>query len=76
MAVVSLLLLDWYPRLKNAAAAQREAYEITPMGIHWPALDEDLSITGMLKGRKAGSLPRYAHFFSELYTTRMKFVLA
>lgn len=45
--------LDWYPRLKNAAAAQREAYEIMPMGIHWPSLDEDLSITGMLKGRKA-----------------------
>ena len=46
--------LDWYPRLKNASAAQRENYEIMPMGIHWPGLDEDLSITGMLKGRKAG----------------------
>ena len=46
--------LDWYPRLKNAPVAQRENYEIMPMGIHWPALDEDLSITGMLKGRRAG----------------------
>jgi hypothetical protein len=45
--------LDWYPRLKGAAKAERENYEIMPMGIHWPALDEDLSITGMLKGRKA-----------------------
>lgn len=45
--------LDWYPRLKNAAATDRERYEIMPMGIHWPALDEDLSIAGMLKGRGA-----------------------
>jgi len=24
-----------------------------PMGIHWPDLDEDLGIAGMLKGRRA-----------------------
>jgi hypothetical protein len=45
--------LDWYPRLKNAAAADRERYEVMPMGIHWPMLDEDLSIAGMLRGRTA-----------------------
>ena len=28
-------------------------YEIMPMGIHWPDIDEDLSIAGMLKGRAA-----------------------
>ena len=43
--------LDWYPRLKSASAAQRVNFEIMPMGIHWPAIDEDLSIAGMLKGR-------------------------
>ena len=46
--------LDWYPRLKKASAEQRADYEISPMGIHWPALDEDLGIVGMLKGRRAG----------------------
>jgi hypothetical protein len=45
--------LDWYPRLKLASAAQRANYEIMPMGIHWPAIDEDLSIAGMLKGQRA-----------------------
>jgi len=45
--------LDWYPRLKRASAAQRKNYEIMPMGIHWPEIDEDLSIAGMLKGRSA-----------------------
>jgi len=43
--------LAWYPRLASASAAQRSNYEIMPMGIHWPDLDEDLSVTGMLKGR-------------------------
>jgi hypothetical protein len=47
--------LDWYPRLQRASAAQRAHYEIMPMGIHWPAIDEDLSVAGMLKGRRAKS---------------------
>ena len=45
--------LDWYPRLKGASATQRANYELMPMGIHWPDLDEDLGIVGMLKGRRA-----------------------
>jgi len=44
--------LEWYPRLLRASAAERANYEIMPMGIHWPAIDEDLSIAGMLKGRR------------------------
>jgi hypothetical protein len=45
--------LGWYPRLVRASAAERANYEISPLGIHWPDIDEDLSITGMLKGRRA-----------------------
>lgn len=45
--------LDWYPRLKRASPKERANFEITPMGIHWPDLDEDLGIAGMLKGRRA-----------------------
>jgi len=45
--------LDWYPRLQQASAAVRNNYEIMPMGIRWPDIDEDLSIAGMLKGRAA-----------------------
>jgi hypothetical protein len=45
--------LDWYPRLKSASTKQRANFEIMPMGIHWPDLDEDLGIAGMLKGRRA-----------------------
>jgi hypothetical protein len=43
--------LAWYPRLLNATPAQRQNYEIMPMGIHWPDIDEDLGIAGMLRGR-------------------------
>ena len=45
--------LAWYPRLRDASEQQRANYEIMPMGIHWPDLDEDLSVAGMLKGRRA-----------------------
>lgn len=45
--------LEWYPRLQKASVAERADYEIMPMGIHWPAIDEDLSIAGMLKGQRA-----------------------
>ena len=47
--------LKWYPHLLRASAADRAEYEIMPMGIHWPGLDEDLSIAGMLKGRPSSS---------------------
>jgi hypothetical protein len=45
--------LAWYPRLDQATPAQRANYDIMPMGIHWPEIDEDLSIAGMLQGRSA-----------------------
>jgi hypothetical protein len=45
--------LAWYPRLRKASAAVRERFELMPMGIHWPELDEDLGIAGMLRGRPA-----------------------
>ncbi len=45
--------LDWYPRLQRASTEQRQNYEIMPMGIHWPDVDEDLSVAGMLKGQRA-----------------------
>ncbi len=45
--------LWWYPRLLNAAETARDIVEFSPLGIHWPELDEDLSIAGMLRGAKA-----------------------
>jgi hypothetical protein len=43
--------LVWYPRLYRASAAQREDFFISPSGIHWDEIDEDISIAGLLAGR-------------------------
>ena len=43
--------LSRYPRLRQADAAARGRFELMPMGIPWPELDEDLGIAGMLRGR-------------------------
>ena len=40
--------LAWYPRLLRASLAERQNYEIMPIGIHWLAIDEDLSIAGII----------------------------
>lgn len=45
--------LWWYPRLLAATPEQRSACELSPFGVHWPDLDEGLSVAGMLKGNKA-----------------------
>lgn len=43
--------LAWYPRLLNATTEQLIGYELSPRGIHWDALDEDISVDGLLAGR-------------------------
>ncbi|MGH6921157.1 MAG: DUF2442 domain-containing protein [Geminicoccaceae bacterium] len=45
--------LCWYPRLLKATPGQRANYELSPFGVHWPDIDEDLSIEGMLVGSRA-----------------------
>jgi len=42
--------LVWFPRLLNATAEQRQAFELSPQGIHWDELDEDIAIDGLLAG--------------------------
>lgn len=37
-----------YPRLEGASPDDRSKVEVSPLGIHWPDLDEDLSIAGLL----------------------------
>lgn len=47
--------LVWYPRLLHASPEQRNQWEFIGdgIGIHWPAVDEDLSVAGMLRGTPA-----------------------
>jgi hypothetical protein len=47
--------LVWYPRLLQATAEQRSNWQVAGggYGIHWPAIDEDLSTEGLLRGAPA-----------------------
>jgi hypothetical protein len=48
--------LAWYPRLTYGTPEERNLWELIGdgEGIHWPDLDEDLSVEGLLLGRPSG----------------------
>ena len=43
--------LAWFPRLLRASTDHRNAVVLSPMGLHWEALDEDISVAGLIAGR-------------------------
>ena len=47
--------LAWYPRLLHASQRDRDDWQVAGggFGIHWPAIDEDLSVEGLLRGAPA-----------------------
>lgn len=47
--------LTWFPRLLAAGPEERLKWEILGdgEGIHWPTIDEDLSVVGLLRGAAA-----------------------
>ena len=52
--------LSWYPRLEKASPAQRANWRIAGggLGIHWPDLDEDISVAGLLAGHRSNESKR------------------
>jgi len=48
--------LAWYPRLTHATPTERKNWRLIGRGegIHWPDLDEDISVEGLLAGRPSG----------------------
>ncbi len=42
--------IAWFPRLLNASPQQRANFFLSPSGIHWVQIDEDISIEGLLVG--------------------------
>lgn len=47
--------LAWYPRLLNGTQAERDDHQFIGdgLGIHWPQLDEDVSVEGIVAGRRS-----------------------
>ena len=43
--------LAWFPRLPRANASDLRTVTLSPMGLHWKALDEDISVAGLIAGR-------------------------
>ncbi|MGJ0239165.1 DUF2442 domain-containing protein [Novosphingobium fluoreni] len=43
--------LVWFPRLLHASPEQRLRFFLSPSGLHWDEIDEDISVAGLLQGR-------------------------
>ena len=52
--------LAWYPRLWHGTPEERQDWRFIGdgVGIHWPDLDEDISIEGLLLGKRSGESQR------------------
>ena len=52
-----LVPLEWFPRLRDASDADRASWRLIGRGegIHWPTLDEDISVRGLLAGHRQSS---------------------
>lgn len=57
---------DDYPRLRHATPEEREEYELSDEGIHWPRIDEDLSFEGFFETKEYTSLYRFFQAHPEL----------
>ena len=51
--------IGWYPRLAHGLPAERANFQISGAGygLHWPDLDEDIGIEGLLLGKKSAESP-------------------
>lgn len=51
--------IGWYPRLAHGTPAERANFQISSAGygIHWPDLDEDIGVEGLLLGKKSTESP-------------------
>ena len=61
--------IAWYPRLSHALAEHRAIWELVGggHGIHWPELDEDLSVENLLFGQPSGEGARSFSRWKEWY---------
>ena len=48
--------IAWYPRLTHGTAKERNNWRFTGAGrgIHWPELDEDISVENLINGKPSG----------------------
>ena len=51
--------IGWYPRLSHGTTAERANVQIAGagFGLHWPDLDEDVGVEGLLLGKRSAESP-------------------
>jgi len=51
--------IGWYPRLASGTDSERSNFEISGAGygVHWPDLDEDIGVEGLLLGKRSSESP-------------------
>jgi hypothetical protein len=51
--------IGWYPRLAHGTSAERANVQIAGagFGLHWPDLDEDIGVEGLLLGKRSAESP-------------------
>jgi len=66
--------LTWYPRLLHGTPEERNRWRLigSGEGIHWPDLDEDLSVEGLIFGRPSGESQRSLQRWLEKRATKNK----
>jgi hypothetical protein len=66
--------LAWFPRLWNGTPQERSHFEIFGDGayIHWPDLDEDLTVAGLLAGQRSGESPQSLKKWLDLRNRKSK----
>jgi hypothetical protein len=64
--------IGWYPRLAHGTPAERANFQISGAGygIHWPDLDEDIGVEGLLVGKRSTESPTSFERWLELRKQR------
>jgi hypothetical protein len=66
--------LGWYPRLLHGTPEERNKWRLIGAGegIHWPDLDEDISVENLLAGKPSGESQRWFKRWLDEYADRNK----
>lgn len=69
-----IIPLVWFPRLWHGSQNERNNFEIFGDGayIHWPDLDEDLTVAGLLDGKRSGESPESLKKWLENRTSKKR----
>jgi hypothetical protein len=65
--------LAWYPRLAHSLPADRHVHVLIGQGqgIHWPEVDEDISLENILQGRASGESDQSLARWKERYSRKI-----